>query len=81
MQHEVTNDWNPICKMRLPTVELYMRLPTMEPYMYDEVSNSRHEVINVGDPMCYTRLPMIGTLLWDSIWNMKLPVVGSLYGT
>ena len=49
--------------------------------MYDEVSNSRHEVTNVGDPICYTRLPIIGTLLWDSIWNMRLPVVGSLYGT
>ena len=53
MEHEVTNDWNPICNMRLPTVK---------PYMHDEVTNSRHAVAKVCDPMCYMRLPMIGIL-------------------
>ena len=46
MQHEVTDDWDPICNMKLPMVETYMQ----------------HEVTNGRDPICNMKLPMVGTL-------------------
>ena len=58
MQHEVTNSWDPICNMKLPTVGI---LFVTGSYQWSG-SYMQHEVTNGRDPICNMKLPMVGTL-------------------
>ena len=58
MQHEVINDWDPICNMRLQMVRNLYATSGYQwsgPYMQHDVTNSR-------DPICNMKLPMVGTV-------------------
>ena len=57
MQHEVTNDRDSICNMRLPTIEPYMQ----------------QEVINGRDHICNMKLPNVGNLYATSGYQWSRP--------
>ena len=95
MLHEVTNNRDPICNMRLPMAgSLYVRwgYQWLGPYIQHEVTNNWTLYTTRGyqwlDSICNMMLSMVWLYLQHEvskgrypIFNMRLPMVGSLYVT